>query len=525
MTYWTTTLTYMCFAVAMWVGAYHLMLYIKQPIDRANHSFAMLCFAMAAYDFCSAGLYASTTNLQGARWQQGQLFSAALITYAIGSYINDTFKFKARKRLIGIGIILGTVAIVNHFTSLGVDFSIPTTKHIDWLGLTIYECKLGEGTTALFAIIIFCISYVFYTVLKHYRQGEKNLKFVVISIGLFFIMCVNDILVGENVYASVYLIEYGFFFVLVAMAARLQTLFTDLFKATDATGKRQAALLTTIKEVQPEIQHVVADLTAVSQSVATQASEHAITANNVGTSIERVKQTADEMSTAAIQSRNIAEETNASATTSANNLKHVAKRFSQTMPIIEQLESEIGNLATKIGNTEEILTFIQEIAQQINILAINAGIQAVHAGKKGKGFRVIATELREMIQVIEDYLTRSHGLLTDIRRQAHGSTVNTRETTRLIGNQVAHLSSVEAAIGSISSAFGEASRHVDVIAEASQKQKLTIHEVAASVDQLKTAADYLSTSAANVISNMERLVLARKTLDGLMDEIGDLVKK
>ena len=519
--YWTTILAYMCSAVAVWVGIYHLMLYLKRPMEKENRSFAAACFSVAAYDFCAAGLYGAETAIAGGHWQQGQLISSAFITYTTTWYATNTFKLKVRKKLIGLGIFLGVLILLNQFTTLGVDLSKPEVKHIEWLGLTYMECKLGDGAALLFITIFVVIAYGFYRFYRQYRKGERHLKYLVIALGLFFVCCLNDILVTEAVYSSVYLVEYGFVLIIIAAAMMLRDKFINLFDLTEATGLRQAALLTTIKGVQPEIQNVVAELATVSESVAAQAAEQASTAKSVSNSIENVRNAADAMTTAALQSRDIAEKTNTSAMTSANNLKHVAEGFSKTMPIMEHLETEISDLSKEIGSTEEILTFIQEIAQQINILAINAAVQAVHAGKKGKGFRVIANELRAMIQVIEAHVVRSHRLLESIRRKAHGSASSTQETARLIRNQVGHLSTVEAAIAGISSAFGEASRQVDVIADASQKQKSTVHEVVAAISQLKTAADYLSTSVATVTTNMDKLKATRTTLDGLMDKIGD----
>ncbi len=357
-----------------------------------------------------------------------------------------------------------------------------------------------------------------------YRNGFQGARFYLLSwTAIQFLGCFYGFK-ALGLFPSMFISEWGFQIGSLAhsvlMAFGMADLVNITFRATEATGKQQAALLETIKGIQPQIQHVVADLSEVSQSVADQASEHAITAKRVGLSIESVKQTADEMTIAALQSRDISAKTDAAAIASAKNLNQVTKGFSQTMPMIEQLEVEIGDLSTKISNTEEILVFIREIAQQINILAINAAIQAVHAGKRGRGFRVIASELRSMIHSIDSYLTHSHGLLADIRRKAQGSTVNTRETTRLIGHQVDQLRSVETAIGNISGTFGETSRQVDVIADASQKQKATVHEVAVAVDQLKAAADYLSASADTVLDNMEKLVETRKALDSLMNQIG-----
>ncbi len=508
----------MCFAIALYVGTYHLALYFKPPKEKTNLSFALLCYAMAAYDFFAAGLYRTSSCADGAFWQKGEMISVALIVIFLLLFASDIVQIPLSRALrITIGSI-AVLAIVNHFTPLGVNANVPEPKEVEWLGITYHECQLGIGVSALYVFILVAMVYSLRRLWKYYRQGNTYLRPIVFAMAFFFVTAANDMAVGMGIYYSIYLIEYGFFIVLFAMAQSLQTKLVRLYTHTEETKDQQSNIIDTIQKIQPQIQAVVSELSEVSQRVASQAAEHAATAEEVGATIASVKGTTDETADAASETRSIAERTRESAVLGTERLRSVEQGFLEAMPTLEQLETDMGGLAQQISSTEEILGFIRQIAQQINILAINAGIQAAKAGKYGTGFRVVAREMRSMIGTTDEYLERSRKLLESIRAQARESSTNTRQSSRLLGKQVEELRSAGTVVAKITDAFTETSRRVDIIAGASQKQHAGINEVAVAIEQLKLAASDLNQSANTVISSVGKLVKTRESLDEVLND-------
>lgn len=515
---WISTIVCMCAAMAFYAGVYHLSLFFNPPRERANLSFALLCFFVGIYDLFCAALYSAADTLEGAFWQRNQFFSISFMLFFTVAFAYDFLKIDKKKRLVQLAAILTPVTLINYFTPLGIDDSSPAVKEITWLDLTYNESDLGIGNIVLYLIIISLMVYVFVLFRRQYIKGDKTVRPIVYGFLSFFLACINDMFVGAAVYPFIYLAEYGYLFVLWGMATSIQMRFVETYLVSEQTNLRQARILETIKRTQPALEAVVEDLSQISTAVATQSSEHTVTIEEVDASLGSVEVLSNDTVRAAMETRKIAETTKDASVASRVKLQGVEKDFELTMPSIEMLQEDIGGLAQQIDKTEEILGFINEISQQTSILAINAAIQAARAGNQGKGFRVVAQELRKLIKTTDEYLDRSRGLLEEIRQKSKVSAKNAANTCLLLEKQVKALRGVGAVIGNIVDSYISTTEKVDFIANAAEKQRSAIVQVASGMGHLKTAADELSYSAEMVLGNINKLASARRALDEILGD-------
>jgi uncharacterized protein YoxC len=85
-----------------------------------------------------------------------------------------------------------------------------------------------------------------------------------------------------------------------------------------------------------------------------------------------------------------------------------------------ELLQDVENTNKKTENTDEIIRFIQKISTQTNLLGLNAAIEAARAGESGKGFGVVATEIRKLSNLSGDSASKISGVLEGIKK----STIN-----------------------------------------------------------------------------------------------------
>jgi hypothetical protein len=215
------------------VGVYYLFFYLKRPQIKEHLPFALLCLSVGFYAVFSAGLYNSNSLPEGIFWQRLQLNITVPISIFL-IWFAGIFTGQKDNRLIQIFIgwfliiFIATLFVSPEFTLSTIH---PAIKNINVLGIqaTYYEGRLGFVYQAelLSAIIVYI--YFFYLFIRYYKKTRyKPLLLIFAGLIIYFIGVVNDSLVAARVYQSIYIGEYAFSFIVIAMAYTLLDKFVNL---------------------------------------------------------------------------------------------------------------------------------------------------------------------------------------------------------------------------------------------------------------------------------------------------------
>lgn len=221
-------------------------------------------------------------------------------------------------------------------------------------------------------------------------------------------------------------------------------------------------------------------------------------ATEQASSLEETSSALDEMASMTKQNADNAAKANQMATET----KSHAEKGDAAMKEMQSAMTAIGESAEKVGR---IIKTIEEIAFQTNLLALNAAVEAARAGEHGKGFAVVADEVRNLAQ-------RASGAAKDTQQLIENSQTRTKE-----GAEIARRAGQ--ALTQISEAAKKVADVVSEIAVASKEQAEGIDQVTHAVSQMDQVTQQNAASAEESAAAAEEL---SSQADNLKDMVGEL---
>ncbi len=186
--------------------------------------------------------------------------------------------------------------------------------------------------------------------------------------------------------------------------------------------------------------------------------------------------------------------------------KTAAENGDQTM---HSLNNAMGAINDSSNEISKIIKVIEEIAFQTNLLALNAAVEAARAGEHGKGFAVVADEVRNLAQ-------RAAKASREITGLIENSVTKVREGTNVAGE-------VGKALGAIVSNVTQVANLVTGITKASEEQAQGVDQITTAVSQMDKVTQQNAAGAEESASASEQLSAQAETVKGMVGELVALV--
>ena len=168
----------------------------------------------------------------------------------------------------------------------------------------------------------------------------------------------------------------------------------------------------------------------------------------------------------------------------------------------------IRALETRIGEVSSIANVIKEIAGQTNLLALNAAIEAARAGEQGRGFAVVADEVRKLAERTSSATTEIEQMITGIQGDTGNAVSAMNAALPEVEQGIALASLASDALGAIERGAREALTRVHEIADATHEQSAASTSIAQRVEEISHMVDNTTASirgAAEAAVNLERI--------------------
>ena len=165
------------------------------------------------------------------------------------------------------------------------------------------------------------------------------------------------------------------------------------------------------------------------------------------------------------------------------------RRIEQLAAAAETASSGIDSLSAEIHTIGDVLEVIKSVAEQTNLLALNAAIEAARAGEQGRGFAVVADEVRALARRTRQSTEQIERLVASLRGNAQASVQQIRGSTELVRLAVADALHTESALGGIAAAVSLIQQMNQQIAAAAEQQSSVAEQISRSVTQIRGSAD------------------------------------
>ena len=291
----------------------------------------------------------------------------------------------------------------------------------------------------------------------------------------------------------------------------------------DALGRAFALMMQNLRRITREMQESVGILSSSAQQivstttqVASAATETATAVTETTTTVEEVKQTA-QLSTQ--KARSVSDSALKITLVSETGKKSVSESIESMRQIREQMEGiaeSIVRLSEQGQAIGEIMLSVNDLAEQSNLLAVNASIEAAKAGEQGKGFSVVAQEVRNLAEQSKQATVQVRGILNDIQKATNAAVMVTEQGSKVVEAGVKQSEQAGESVQQLAESISEAAQAATQIAASSQQQMVGMDQVAQAMESIKTA------SAQNVASTRQTETAA-KNIGELGRRLSDLV--
>ena len=307
----------------------------------------------------------------------------------------------------------------------------------------------------------------------------------------------------------------------------------DLTQQISASGKDEPArLLTALARMQDQLRDTLQGIVSSSTQLASAAEElNAVTEDatrglqrqddeiqQAATAVNEMSAAVDEVASNAVSTSEQSRATSDTAMEGQQQVVRTVASIDKLSGTIQATANEVQELAEKAKNISRVLDVIRAIAEQTNLLALNAAIEAARAGEQGRGFAVVADEVRALAHRTQQSTSEIEEMIGTIQQGTERSVEAMNMSKTMAGSTLEQADAAGKALEVITAAILQINERNLVIASAAEEQA----QVAREVDRNLVNIRDLSTQSA---AGAEQTSSSSRELSRLAVDLNDLVNR
>ncbi|TDF85952.1 methyl-accepting chemotaxis protein [Pseudomonas sp. H9] len=360
---------------------------------------------------------------------------------------------------------------------------------------------------------------------QDYQAAEKRYR---IALGAYLALAVLGVLAGSATALSTLRrlrLAFG-----VASEALRTIADGDLSRRVPELGRDEFGLmLRDVAQMRDNLHRLIAEMReqverlgiearqmAGAAAGASQASERQAEAlASMSAAVQQLSLSIDAVESHADDSRHLTEESAGRSGESAGFIREMAEEMQRISQVVTETASQLRELEACSGDINGVLGVIKEVAEQTNLLALNAAIEAARAGEQGRGFAVVADEVRLLAQRTGRSINEIGGTVGRIQDGMRDVAVSMELAVRRVGDGVNLAGKAGGSVAQIRLGTEQVIRAVDDIGKVLKSQVAATREIAQQVKGVSAGTGELAANAgrsAAAAADLDRLAVSLERL-------------
>jgi methyl-accepting chemotaxis protein len=299
-----------------------------------------------------------------------------------------------------------------------------------------------------------------------------------------------------------------------------------------STNDETALLANSFNSFVSKLQKMVAEITEAVEQLATSSQQTCITTrattedisnqkneiiqvasaiNEMTASVAEVASNTDNASHAAVKGETEANSGREVIESMVNSIHALSNEISSSSEVISRVKSESQQIGT-------VLDVIKSIAEQTNLLALNAAIEAARAGEQGRGFAVVADEVRSLAQKTQDSTEEIESLISSLQAQSDAAVASMKQNEQSVDSLVDRASTATASLVTISESVVSISEMSTLIAASTDEQSRVVSEINNNVNNIQMTAETTTVAAEQITASAEQIAQLGRELEEMVHQ-------
>lgn len=312
----------------------------------------------------------------------------------------------------------------------------------------------------------------------------------------------------------------------------MQDMLKEMIQRISLASERIASHSEELTQSSNEVSHGTEQISSTMEELASGAETQANNASELSTNMEVFAQRLDEANKYGNEIHQYSEDVLHVATEGSKQMSDSVEQMQKINTVVQESVHKVEGLTIHSKEISKLVLVIKDIADQTNLLALNAAIEAARAGEQGKGFAVVADEVRKLAEQVANSIVGISNFVNKIQSETVSVSDSLQSGYKEVERGTSQIQSTEESFNKIRSLITEEAKGIgsisQILADVSEKgQEMSgsIQEIAAVSEESAAGIEETAAASQQTSSSMQEVTASAEELANLAEELTQMVQK